>query len=86
MDDGSDSPGQGSGFEGKINLQEMRIGQTVATAITYSYIQNQSHPQNNKLIPTFNVSSDGFYAIFYDLVLEDISLSGYSAIRDYINF
>lgn len=64
--DGSDSPGEGTGIEGKINLEDKRIGQTVATAITYSHIQNRRHPQNNKLIPTLNVSSDGFYAIFYD--------------------
>lgn len=63
MDNGSDSPGQGTGIEGK---QERRIGQTVATAITYAHIQNRRHPQNNKLIPTLNVSSDGFYAVFYD--------------------
>ena len=66
MDNGSDSPGQGTGIEGKINLQESHIGQTVARAITYAHIQNRRHPQNNKLIPTLNVSSDGFYAIFYD--------------------
>ena len=29
-------------------------------------MQNRRHPQSNQLIPTLHLSSDGFYAIFYD--------------------
>ena len=39
VNDGSDLPGQGTGLDEKINLQERRIGQTVATAITYLYTE-----------------------------------------------
>ena len=43
MDNNRDSPGQGMGIEGKINLQERRFGQAVATAVTSSYMQNPRH-------------------------------------------
>ena len=45
---------------------DRRIGQIVATAITYSYIQIRRQPQNNILTATLNVSSHDFYAILYD--------------------
>lgn len=68
-DDGS--PGNSVAVEGKIKstgdiLEGCRFSQVVSSAITFSFVYQSRHKDRESLIPTIQVSKDGFDAFFYD--------------------
>ena len=67
-DGDGDSPGTGTSVEGKLSCVKISstLGQTVATAITYSFIQRKRHPEKTPIVPTIHVFLEGFYVFFYD--------------------
>ena len=67
-DNNEDSPGTGTPIEDKIGCKKVcsTFGQTVSTAITFSFVQKRRHQSRNAMVPTLNVLADGFYVLLYD--------------------
>ena len=69
--DDSDSPGKSTAVEGKIKLtsevlEGLGFSQVVSCAITFSFVYHNRHKDKGSLIPTIQVSRDGFDVFFYD--------------------
>ena len=72
-DEDSDEESDEESFavEGKIKstgdiLEGCRFSQVVSSAITFSFVYQSRHKDRESLIPTIQVSKDGFDAFFYD--------------------
>ena len=72
-----DSPGKSTPVEGRRQDAQTCSGviQSVATAITFSNIQNRQHPTKLSCVPTIQVSPFAFHFILYDCH-EDVLLFG----------
>ena len=65
------SPGKSVAVEGKIKstgdtLEGCRFSQVVSSAITFSFVYQNRHKDRESLIPTIQVSKDGFDVFFYN--------------------
>ena len=52
------------------------FGQTISTAITFSYVQKKRHQSKNTMVPTLNVLSGGFYVLLHDCDSDILLYSG----------
>ena len=71
------SPGKSVAVEGKIKstgdvLEGCRFSQVVSSAITFSFVYQSRHKDRESLIPTIQVSKDGFDAFFYDCKVSEV--------------
>lgn len=64
-DDGSPGNSVAVGSTGD-SLEGCRFSQVVSSAITFSFVYQSRHKDRESLIPTIQVSKDGFDAFFYD--------------------
>ena len=67
-DNNEDSPGIGTSVEDKHDCKKVcnTFGQTVSTAITFSFVQKKRHESKNAMVPTLNVWAEGFYTLLHD--------------------